>query len=905
MRTLFRLLLVTLTLMSAAQAADYRVADLKTEYSVDPLGIDVAQPRLSWRVESDERGQRQTAYQVLVASSAEALAQDRGDLWDSGRVESSVTTFIRYAGAKLTSAQQVFWKTRSWDRTGKASAWSSPATWTMALLEPTDWKGIWITPPATSEAVLLRREFSVKPGLKRALAFVSGVGIYELGFNGKKAGEDLLAPGWTNFDETILYRTEDVTALLAEGANAATMELGNGMYHVVRRNRFAKFTGSFGPLRAVLHLRLEYADGSTEVVGTDETWSTDPGPVTFNGIFSGEDHDARKEPKGWREAGFDDSAWPKAVAVNRPAFVLKAHSRDSEPLRVIETRKPVSVRELKPGVTLYDFGQNTSFMPRIRVSGPAGSTVKMTPGEVVNEDGTIDRGTMGGAHRGSAWWQYTKATDGEETWFPKFYYVGSRYLYTEFIPAKDGGEQPKLESVEMAIVHANAEPLGRFETSNTLFNRIRDLVRWAQRSNMVSVLTDCPHREKLGWIEQFHLNGPSIRYEFDTARIFTKAMWDMAEAQTEEGLIPNIAPEYTKFKNAFRNAAEWGAAFILVPWQQYQFTGDTELLRAHYGRMQRYFAFLESRTKDGLLHDGLGDWYDLDINKKGRAGLTPAPITATAFLFHDAEMLAQIAELLGKKDDAAMYAEKAKTIHARYQQEFLKADTGTYATNSQASNALALGLNIAESQARESVLAALVKDVEERGYATAGDIGFRYLLRSLADAGRSDVVAKLINQDEKPGYGYQIKQGATALPESWNASRGASHNHFMLGQVIEWFYHDLAGIRPDPTAPGFKRFIVAPQLVAETTWVDASYESIHGKIAVRWERASVGAPLTVKITVPTNTTATVYLPKTGMAEIRESGRALSLADANVRLLQNGSDYAVLSVESGSYVFEVR
>ncbi len=905
MQTLFRFLLVTLTFLSAAQAADYRVTDLKTEYSVDPLGIDSAQPRLQWRVESNERGQRQTAYQVLVASSAEVLAQERGDLWDSGRVESGETTFIRYAGVKLTSAQKVFWKTRSWDRDGRPSAWSAPATWTMGLLEQTDWKVIWITPPTTSEAVLLRREFSVKPGLKRALAFVAGVGSYELGFNGTKAGDDLLAPGWTNFDETILYRTEDVTALLTEGANAATMELGNGMYHVVRRHRFAKFTGSFGPLRAMLHLRLEYADGSVDVVGTDDKWRTDPGPVTFNGIYSGEDHDARKEPTGWRQAGFDDSAWPNAVPVNRPAFVLKAHSRDSEPLRVIETRKPVAVRELKAGVTLYDFGQNTSFMPRIRVSGPAGSTVRMTPGEVVNEDGSIDRGTMGGAHRGSAWWQYTKATDDEETWFPKFYYVGSRYLSVEFIPVTEGGELPKLESVEMAIVHANAEPLGEFASSNPMLSRIRDLVRWAQRSNMVSVLTDCPHREKLGWIEQFHLNGPSIRYEFDTARIFTKAMWDMAEAQTEDGLIPNIAPEYTKFKGAFRGAAEWGAAFILVPWQQYQFTGDVELLRSHYGSMKRYFAYLESRTKDGILSDGLGDWYDLDINKTGRAGLTPAPITATAFLFHDAEMLAQIAQLIGKDQDAALYAEKAKAIHARYQKEFFKVETGTYGTNSQASNALALGLNIAEPAAQPSVLAAIVKDVKERGYATAGDIGFRYLLRSLADAGRSDVVYKLITQADKPGYVYQINQGATALPESWNASRGASHNHFMLGQVIEWFYHDLAGIRPDASAPGFKRFIVAPQLVSELTWVEGSYDSIHGKISVRWERAKAGAPLTLKLVVPTNTTAVVYLPKTGAMEVRESGRPLTFGDPNIRLAQKGSEHTVLEVASGSYVFEVR
>ncbi len=894
-------ILVLLFITPLTHAA-YNVADLKTEYTVDPSGIDVAQPRLQWRVESDERGQRQTAYQILVASSRELLAQDRGDLWDSGKVAGDDTAFIRYGGEKLASAQTVFWKVRSWDRDGKPSAWSKPASWTMGLLDQTDWKGIWVAAPTTSEALLLRREFSVKPGLRRALAFVSGVGIYELGFNGAKAGDDLLAPGWTDFDSTILYRTEDVTSLLQEGANAATLELGNGMYHVVRRNRFSKFVGSYGPLRGILHLQLEYADGSVEYVGTDENWRTHPGGVTFNSIYGGEDYDARLEPKGWRRAGFDDSSWANAVPVNRPAFVLKGHSRDSEPLRIIETREPVSVRELSPGVVLYDFGQNTSFMPRIRVTGPAGSVVRMTPGEVVKEDGTIERGTMGGAHRGSAWWQYTKTTDGEETWFPKFYYIGSRYLYTELIPAKEGGERPKLESVRMEIVHATSEPLADFATSDPLMNRIRDLVRWAQRSNMVSVLTDCPHREKLGWIEQIHLNGPSLRYEFDVARIYTKLMWDMAEAQTDEGLVPNIAPEYTTFKGSFRNAAEWGAAFIMVPWQQYQFTGDIDVLRTHYGRMQRYFSFLESRVRDGLLHDGLGDWYDINLPKTGRAGLTPAPITATAFLYQDAVVLSQAAAALGKKDDASAYAEKAKQIRAGYQQAFYNADTGTYATGSQAANALALGLNIAEPATRPGVLAAIVKDVESRGYATAGAIGFRYLLRSLTDEGRTDVIMKILSQDDKPGYAYQIKNGATALAESWTANLGASHNHFMLGHVIEWFYHDLAGIRPLDTAPGFKEFAIAPQIAGDLTWVDASYDSIHGKISVRWERAAAGAPLTLKVTVPTNTTATTYLPTKDVSAIKEGGQALAKAKG-VKLLREENGCAVIAVESGSYVFD--
>ncbi|HEX2851723.1 MAG TPA: family 78 glycoside hydrolase catalytic domain [Opitutaceae bacterium] len=884
----------------AFAATPLRVADPKCEFALDPLGVDIAQPRLSWRVASSENGQRQTAWQVLVASSPEILAQDRGDLWDSGRVASDETAYLHYAGKTLVSSQRVFWKVRSWDRANEPTAWSAPASWTMGLLAATDWKARWLVAPWSSESLLVRHEFPVKAGLRRALLHVCGLGQYEVSFNGARHGTDLLSPGWTNYNETTLYDTRDVTALLAEGRNAIGLTLGNGMYHVVRRDRFAKFTGSFGPLRAIAQLELEYADGSKELVATDDTWRVHRGAITYNSIYGGEDYDARLLPAGWNMPDFNDTTWDRAAYLVRPSATLKGMTSAAESLGPIETFKPVSTRAIAPGVVLYDFGQNASFMPRLRVRGPAGSTVRLTPGEVVNAAGIIDRGTMGGAHRGSAWWQYTKATDAEETWFPQFYYVGSRYVNAEAKPAAAGGALPEIVSVEAVVVHSTAKPLGHFATSNPLLNRIRDLVRWAQRSNMVSVLTDCPHREKLGWIEQYHLNGPSIRYEFDVARIYQKGMRDMAAAQTEDGLVPNIAPEYTEFKGTFRGAAEWGAAFILVPWQQYEFNGDTGLMREHFPAMKRYFAYLESRTQDGLLSDGLGDWYDVDYPKKGRAGLTPPPITATAFLFSDAQHLARIAKIIGQENDAKEFTAKAAAIRERYNQVYLKTNPVSYATGSQASLSLPLVMGLAEDRDREALLTALVKDVETRGYATAGDVGFRYLLRALADAGRSDVIYKLINQDDKPGYGYQLKQGATALTEAWDANLGASHNHFMLGQVIEWFYHDLAGIASDPEGPGFKKIVIRPQPVGDLTWVEASHESMHGPIAVRWERPA--GSFTLKVTIPANTTATVFLPARSSDSVREGGAPVAQG-SGVKFLRREGDRDVLAVESGSYSFE--
>jgi hypothetical protein len=907
---------------SAHDGSGLRVVKLRCEYAKDPLGIDVAQPRLSWQVQSDARGQRQTAYQVMVASSADLLGREKGDLWDSGRVESDQTTQVPYAGTALTSSQRVYWKVRSWDRDGRPTPWSDAATWTMGILDADEWKGAWICAPAETESLLLRHAFIVRKGLKRAVAHASGLGQYELSFNGAKAGDDLLSPGWTDYNRTILYDTRDVTGLLREGENVVGMTLGNGMYHVVRRNRFAKFTGSFGPLRAILHLRLEYDDGTVDVVGTDESWRVSPGAITYNSIYGGEDYDARLEPAGWDTPGFDDRGWRHAVRVVRPGGHLRGLSAAADPIRAIETRKPVGVRTFPDGTAVYDFGQNASFMPSLRVSGPAGSTVRLIPAEVVHEDGTINRNTMGSASRGLSWWQYTKSTDGQETWFPKFYYVGSRFLEAQFIPPGEDappppppGQQrqeppaakvdparlPRIESLEMVIVHSSAAPAGVFKTSDETLNRVRDLVRWAQRSNMMSILTDCPHREKLGWLEQDHLNGPSLRYEFDLSRVFAKVVSDMADAQTPEGLIPNIAPEYTHFKGTFRAAAEWGASFIAIPWQQYEFTGDAELLRRHYHGMKRYFAYLEARAKDDVLSEGLGDWYDLGAKKPGGAQLTPPPVTATAMFYRDARLLAEIATVLGEAGDAKHYAERADQIRDSYNRHFFIPETGVWGTGSQSSYAIPLALGIVEPSNRDAALAALVREVENNGCATTcGNVGFRFLLRALAEAGRSDLIYRMVTQDEKPGYAWQLKRGETSLTEAWDANLGSSHNHFMFGQVIEWFYHDLAGIQLDPAGPGFKKIVIHPDPVGELRWVEADYDSAHGKIASRWERG--GDRLKLSVAIPANTTATIYVPARGGAGVIEGG---SPADGRpgVKFLRNESDRAVFAVESGRYTFE--
>ncbi|HEX4341768.1 MAG TPA: alpha-L-rhamnosidase N-terminal domain-containing protein, partial [Verrucomicrobiae bacterium] len=377
LKTLFLALAFTLT-----AHATLTPADLRCEYLTNPLGIDLANPQLYWTLQSDERAQHQSAYQILVASSEKNLAADTGDLWDSGKVSSDETIHVRYAGKELRSSQQIFWKLKVWDKNDVASAWSTPATWTMGVLDATDWKAKWICAPANTEALLLRKEFAVKPGLVRAIAHVTGLGQYEMNLNGKKAGDDILSPGWTTYSDTVLYDTKDVTSLLHEGTNAVGLALGNGMYNVVRRNRYVKFTGSSGALRTICQLQLEYADGSTEIIGTDETWRCIAGPIIFSGIYGGEDFDARLNPIGWDQPNFNDTDWRNAVQLVRPPGKLRGQSVSANPLREIEVHKPVHVYTVSNGDTIYDLGQNTSHMPRIRVTGPRGSIIRLTPSEI-------------------------------------------------------------------------------------------------------------------------------------------------------------------------------------------------------------------------------------------------------------------------------------------------------------------------------------------------------------------------------------------------------------------------------------------------------------------------------------------------------------------------------------------
>ena len=874
---------------------------LRCDFRINPLGIDSAQPQLDWllrAMDSQARGLTQSVYQILVASSPELLAADRGDLWDSGKVNSDRTNQISYAGAPLKSDQVVWWKVRVWDGAENVSSWSEPAHWTMGVLDPADWKARWITAPKNlqgdeTSTVLLRREFAVKAGLKRATLSISGLGQYEATLNGGSITGDALTPGWTDYAKTCLYDTYDLTATLREGANALGVLLGNGMYRVKKSDRYAKFERTFGLLQLIARLRLEYADGTMEIIGTDENWRAGRSPMTFSSVYGGEDWDARLVQAGWDQPGFAKATtdWLAAEISGGPGGALKGTSRSAPPVRRFQAHTPSSRRELEPGVFIYDLGQQASHMTRFSVRGSAGSKIRITPTELLNADGSIFRNN----YNGKAWSHFTLAGAGVETYMLKFFYSGHRYVQVEALPAKAGGALPEVISLEGLVTHSAVADAGEFWCSHETLNKIHAMVRWAELSNMMSVISDCPHRERLGWLEQSHLHGPSFRYSYEMRPFYAKILADMRDAQDESGLVPTHVPELAKFPPKWRDAIEWGSAGVLIPWQQYQWTGDVEVLRTNFPMMKRYLAYLTSRAKGHLAAKGLGDW-----SGRGATPETPGELVAAAFYYEDAATVAKAARLLGKEEDAGQVERLAADIREAFNAAFFSADKNQFSTGSQASNAFALALGLVSPEKRAAVLSNLVADLEQRGYAlTVGEAGLPYLLRVLADEGRSDVIYRMAVQSEHPGYAYQLKMGATALCETWNAWRDNSQNQFMLGHITEWFYRDLAGIQLDQSAPGFGRVVIKPSMVAGVNEVKASYDSVRGKIMSEWKRD--GRRVTLRVVVPPNAKATVIVPAEVASAITESGRPIGEQTGITRGQRRGAG-PVLEIGSGDYSF---
>jgi len=917
MKKIFFCLLFLLPIHLFAQVL--QVNGLQCEYKQNPIGIESASPKLSWIIQSGDRDVMQTAYHILVADNTADLDKGIGDIWDSHKVNSSASIQIDFKGKMLKPASTYYWKVMVWDNHRHVSKWSTVEQWQMGLLNTTDWAGAkWIAyaempdsmrvvpfpasrgpkglPPSNDVLPLLRKTFSINKPVKKATLYICGLGHFDMSLNGKKVGDHFLDPGWTQYDKQALYVPFDLTNQLEQGNNTIGVMLGNGFYYIPRDKRYRKMTGAYGYPKMICRLVIEYADGSTGGLISDESWKTAPGPIIFTSIYGGEDYNANLEQPGWNTNNFGDAKWQNAITVSGPP---QLNAQAADPLKVMQEFMPVSQTHISTGSWVYDLGQNASGIPEITVQGKKGDTVRITPAELLHPDGSANQNGSGKPH----YYNYILKGNGPETWHPQFTYYGFRYLQVDgAVPQGEAnsGQLPVMLAIKGLHTRNSATTVGSFTCSYDLFNRTFKLIDWAMKSNMASVFTDCPHREKLGWLEEAHLVGSSLRYNYDIHRLALKCISDMRLAQTPEGLIPEIAPEFTKFGDPFRDSPEWGSNAIILPWYVYQWYGDKEVLAQNYDMMKRYLDYLGTKANDHILTQGLGDWYDQGPKAPGYSQQTPKGITATAFYFYDLDIVAKIALMLCKTQDAEQQEKLAAEVRQAYNKVFFNTQTKEYGTGSQTANAISVYMGLVEPQDKQAVIDNIVKELRDHGNSlTAGDIGFRYLLRALDDAGRSDVIYDMNSRSDVPGYGYQLAHGATALTESWAALPAVSNNHFMLGHIMEWFYSGLGGIRSAPGGIAMNKIVIRPEVVGSITYAKTSYGSPYGVIATDWKKENGKFTLTVQI--PANTTAIIYLPAHKGGKITEGGKNIA-SISTIKFLGYADGKAMVKTGSGTYHF---
>ena len=754
---------------------------------------------------------------------------------------------------------------------------------------------------------LFRHTFLLPAEPTSATLQISGLGQYEAHLNGRNITSAVLTPGWTLYTKHVLFDTYDVTSFLHAGPNAIGILLGNGMYNVQPDpGRYSKFDRSFGPPKLIAELTIHFAARPDLIITSSPEWTTLPGPITFSNVYGGEDFDARLEPSGWDTATFNDAAWKHATAVSGPGGALIPET--TPPVKAFQTFTPIKITHLRPNVTVYDLGQNFAGWPEIAVTGPRGATVKLLAGELLAPSGEVTQHSANAGPDDPNLFTYTlrgNATAAHpERWHPRFSYYGFRY-----VQAETSSPRVTILHLDGRFLHDDVRRIGTFTSSDPLFNRIHALIDNAMLSNMVSVLTDCPHREKLGWLEQTHLAATSLNYNWDLASIYNKISNDMADSQLPDGLIPSIAPEYPVFPGAFRDSPEWGSAVILSPWAAYQFSGDPTSLRAHYDSMQRYAAYLTSKSKNNLLDYGLGDWYDIGPGEPGQSKLTTLGLTATAIYYQDLTTLAQIAALTGHTQDAATYTTQAEAVKSAFNQRFFHADTGSYDRGSQTAQAMPLVLGLVPDGQQPAVLASLLAAIRvTHNHVTAGDIGFHYLVRALTDYHRSDVLFDMLSRTDPPSYGAQVGAGVTSLTEAWDANPNNSQNHFMLGHAEEWFYRGLTGIDFDRSRPPSEQIRIAPTVVGNLTSASATFDSSLGLIKSSWHRTSADSPtLTIDITIPADTTAKIIFPANDSSAITLDGDPLASNAEDTRILSVGTTTipAYAYVRGGQYHFTVQ
>lgn len=893
------------------------ISNLTCEYQIDPLGIDVFQPRLSWQMQSDQRDAYQKGYQVLVADSETSLAGGQELLWDSGKIETDQSTHVVYRGPALVAGQRVYWKVKVWNEMEEVAE-SGSAWWEMGLLD-SSWQADWITPDweedtsRSQPAPLLRRKFSAKSEIISGRIYVTSLGLYELRLNGQRVGDAVLTPGWTSYDHRLQYQTYDVTGLVRQGDNVLGAILGDGWY----RGHMG-FTGErnlYGnSLALLLQLHLTYADGCVEIIGSDGQWRAMHGPVLMSDIYMGETYDARQEKPGWDNVGYDDSDWLGMRQLDHPKEIVVA--QDGPFIRRHERLRPIQILHSPKGETILDFGQNMVGWVQMRVRGPQDTTITLRHAEVLDQQGNLYTENLRLARQTT---RYTLKglTDADEIFEPHFTFQGFRYVAVEGFPS-----EPTLDNFTGIVVYSDTPLTGSFECSHPLINQLQHNIVWGQKGNFVDVPTDCPQRdERLGWTGDTQVYIRTACFNMNVPTFYTKWLRDLSIDQ-KEGSVPHVVPDVIARiglgelgDEAGSGAAAWGDAAVICPWTIYLCYGDIRLLEEQYESMVGWVQYVQSRVDEDYIWRKdfqFGDWLDY----RGQDERLPAPVTnyeliSTAFFAYSTHLLVNIAQLLGKTSDAEYYTELANQVKTAFNAEFVT-PAGRVGSNTQTAYVLALHFDLLPKAVCPLAVRRLVEEVRQSRYhITTGFVGTPYLCHVLSRFGYTDVAYKVLNQENYPSWLYPVKKGATTIWERWDGIKPDgtfqdagmnSFNHYAYGAIGDWLYQVVAGIEVDLDAPGYKRILIQPQPGGGLTHAKASLDSLYGRIESNWTLENDCFQLTV--TVPANTEGVVYLPGKSIDDITEQGQILSQMKG-VREVQQKDDTVIITVGSGNYHFRIK
>jgi len=885
------------------------VEGLRVEYLTNPIGIDVVQPRLSWRIASARRNTMQAAYQLQVATSEAILARGANLLWDSGRVTSDASVFVDYAGPPGTSRTRYYWRVRVWDASGRASPWSRPSFWETGLLQPGDWTAQWIGPPPTtsdslpSPSPLLRGSFQVAERVRSARLYVTSLGLYEAYLNGQRVGDQLFTPGWTSYRRRLQYQTYDVTQLVRPGANVVGAMLGDGWY----RGQLGFFgqRNLYGPrlgLRAQLEIR--YESGRTERIVSDTGWKTTPGPVLASDIYGGETYDARRELIGWTSAPFDDQGWAAVALVDPPPATLVATL--SPPVRRVRELRPASIRRAPSGEMLFDLGQNFTGWARLTVTGPAGTTVTMRFGEVLDKGGNLYTANLRAAAQTD---RYTLSGKSREVYEPHFTFHGFRYVAVAGLPS-----QPDSTTITGIAVSSDLTQTGSLVTSDSLLNQLQRNIVWGQRSNFLDVPTDCPQRdERLGWTGDAQVFARTAAYNMDVNGFFAKWLGDVAADQDPSGSVPWVIPNPLGGDSVrFAGTAGWSDVAVIIPWTMYLTYGDRRLLERQYPSMRAWVDYARRRAGPDLIWTPgwqFGDWLALHSDDPSYPGATTGTdLIATAFLAHSTDLVSRTAAVLGRRNDADSYQARFQALRDAFNREFVST-TGRVGENTQTAYALAIAFDLLPDSLIAAAAGRLARDVEARDHhLTTGFLGTPYLLHVLGATGHLGAAFALLTQRTYPSWLYPITRGATTMWERWDGIRPDSSfedpgmnsfNHYAFGAVGDWMYQNIGGIDLDAAAPGYRHARIAPRPGAGLTSANASIETGYGKLSTAWKLE--GQRFVLDVTVPANTSAEITMWDARLDDVREGGVSLTARDGIRAAHQRGND-VVVDVGSGNYSF---